>query len=57
MARRGAVAVMLALAGGKALPSLHSPEQAPELEPSLRSTVKAHVVMLAELLNAPSSGS
>ncbi len=46
-----------ALASGKALPDLHSPEWAPELEPTLRSMVKAEVVMLTELLNAPSSGS
>jgi amidohydrolase len=45
-----------ALASGKPLPDLHSPEWAPELEPTLRSMVTAEVVMLTELLAAPPSG-
>jgi amidohydrolase len=45
-----------ALASGKPLPDLHSPEWAPELEPTLRSMVRAEVVMLTELLAAPPSG-
>jgi hippurate hydrolase len=44
-----------ALASGKQLPDLHSPEWAPELEPTLRSMVKAEVVMLTELFAAPPS--
>jgi hippurate hydrolase len=44
-----------ALASGKPLPDLHSPQWAPELEPTLRSLVKAEVVMLTELLAAPPS--
>jgi len=44
-----------ALASGKPLPDLHSPEWAPELEPTLRSMVKAEVIMLMELLAAPPS--
>ena len=45
-----------ALASGKELPDLHSPQWAPELEPTLRSMVAAEVVMLTELLAAPHSG-
>ena len=44
-----------ALASGRQLPDLHSPEWAPELEPTLRSMVKAEVVMLRELFAAPPS--
>ncbi len=62
--RAGVPAVLLhigavspaALASGRPLPDLHSPEWAPELEPTLRSLVKAEVVMLTELLVAPHSG-
>ena len=45
-----------ALAGGRPLPDLHSPERAPALEPTLRSMVRAEVVMLTELLTARRSG-
>jgi hippurate hydrolase len=44
-----------ALASGRPLPDLHSPEWAPELEPTLRSMVQAEVVMLTDLLAAPHS--
>jgi amidohydrolase len=44
-----------ALASGEKLPDLHSPLWYPELEPTLRSLVAAEVVMLTELLVAPSS--
>ena len=62
--RAGVPAVLLhigavsptALASGRQLPDLHSPEWAPELEPTLRSMVKAEVVMLTDLLSAPRSG-
>jgi amidohydrolase len=43
------------LASGKILPGLHSPQWAPQLEPTLRSMVTAEVVVLTDLLNAPRS--
>ena len=56
MTVRGAMVLILALASGRPLPDLPSPEWTPELEPTLRSMVKAEVVMLTELLAAPPSG-
>jgi amidohydrolase len=44
------------LASGRPHPDLHSPEWAPELEPTLRSMVRAEVVMLTELLTTRRSG-
>jgi amidohydrolase len=41
------------LASGKILPGLHSPQWAPQVEPTLRSMVAAEVVILTDLLNAP----
>jgi len=41
------------LATGAKHPDLHSPQWAPELEPTLRSLVAAEVVMLTDLLAAP----
>jgi hippurate hydrolase len=38
------------LASGKIIPALHSPQWAPQLEPTLRSLVAAEVVMLTDLL-------
>lgn len=38
------------LASGKPIPGLHSPQWAPQLEPTLRSLVAAEVVMLTDLL-------
>jgi len=38
------------LASGKRIPELHSPQWAPQLEPTLRSLVAAEVVMLTDLL-------
>lgn len=38
------------LASGKRIPGLHSPQWAPQLEPTLRSLVAAEVVMLTDLL-------
>ena len=38
------------LASGKSIPGLHSPQWAPQLEPTLRSLVAAEVVMLTDLL-------
>lgn len=43
------------LASGKTLPGLHSPQWAPQLEPTLRLMVAAEVVVLTDLLNAPRS--
>jgi amidohydrolase len=61
--RAGAKAVLLhigavdpaELASGKILPGLHSPQWAPQVEPTLRSMVAAEVVVLTDLLNAPHS--
>jgi len=41
-----------ALESGAKLPDLHSPQWAPELEPTLRSLVAAEVVMLTDVLAA-----
>ena len=38
------------LASGQRIPGLHSPQWAPQLEPTLRSLVAAEVVMLTDLL-------
>jgi amidohydrolase len=38
------------LASGKRIPGLHSPQWAPQLEPTLRSLVAAEVVILTDLL-------
>ena len=59
--RAGAKAVLLhigavdpaELASGKTLPGLHSPQWAPQLEPTLRSMVTAEVVILTDLFTAP----
>jgi hippurate hydrolase len=39
------------LASGRILPSLHSPQWAPQLEPTLRSMIAAEVVVLTDLLH------
>jgi len=59
--RAGAKAVLLhigavdpaELASGRTLPGLHSPQWAPQLEPTLRSMVTAEVVVLTDLFTAP----
>ena len=38
------------LASGRRIPDLHSPQWAPQLEPTLRSLVAAEVVLLTDLL-------
>ena len=59
--RAGAKTVLLhigavdpaALASGKTLPGLHSPQWAPQVEPTLRSMVAAEVVVVTDLFTAP----
>ena len=59
--RSGAKAVLLhigavdpaELASGKPLPGPHSPQWAPQLEPTLQSMVTAEVVVLTDFLNKP----